>query len=420
MIEPLTDEIRRRIEQNRLTALSKLARVAARPAAAAAAASGASSTSVGISAAACSEWYPSPVTRLLDVFMEIRTPENASFAPFLWEIVLSYLTFYNERIGIFVHWGVYAVPAFDSVASAQRRRIQNGSEWYAKRLSITPGTPRPTSGWQETQQYHRQEYGDDFAYSDFKERFTAEHWRPDEWMAAFKHAGASYAILTSKHHDGFCLWPTTTSKFSTAHAATARFAHPDLVAEFKQACARAGLRFGLYYSWSEFGRACTKDYMDRVVVPQIDELIRYRPTIVWFDGDWPCNTKYAQTIMDQCVTRIKQKLPGVEINDRVGHSAERKDPNFLGPSTYRVYDDRALPTVQPAVPWEHVNTIGLSWGRNKQQTDAHYKSGQELMRLYTRVTSLNGRFCLNVGPDADGQISTQELSRLRAFAQLLP
>jgi alpha-L-fucosidase len=241
-------------------------------------------------------------------------------------------------------------------------------------------------------------------------------------MSAFKHAGASYAILTSKHHDGFCLWPTATTRtHSTAHAATAQFGHKDIVLEFKSACERWGLRFGLYYSWSEFDRACTKEYMDRVVVPQIDELIRYAPEIVWFDGDWSLSTKYAQSVMDACVRRIKQRLPRVEINDRVGHAAERKrDPSFLGLSTYRVYEDRAIPTTAPSVPWEHVNTIGLSWGRNRQQTDAHYKSGAELVQLYHRVVGLNGRFCLNVGPDPDGRLCPEELDRLQALGQLLP
>lgn len=129
------------------------------------------------------------------------------------ELISNYMTMANDSIGVFVHWGLYSVPAFDSVASAQTRRIQNGSEWYAKRLSSVPGTAR---GWQETQEHHRKTYGANTPYKQFATQFTAERWKVDDWMRVFKGAGASYAILTTKHHDGFCLWPTATG--SPLHA----------------------------------------------------------------------------------------------------------------------------------------------------------------------------------------------------------
>lgn len=339
----------------------------------------------------------------------------------VWEVVTQYLTFYDDSIGVIVHWGLYAVPAFDPVAAAQRRRIQNGSEWYAKRLAVDPDKAyRPPSGWRETQEYHARTYGSDFPYSDFARHFTAEHWDVDSWMAAFKHAGASYAILTAKHHDGFCLWPTATTTFSTAHSRASHFHHSDVLGEFQSACQRWGIRFGVYYSWSEFAQTCTKAYMDSVVIPQINELIRYRPALFWFDGDWSCSTQYAQSVIDRCVARIKHELPHAEINDRIGQKEERKNMAFLGAATYRVFEDRALPDATPAVPWEHVNTIGLSWGRNRQQTESDYKSPAQLLALFERVRALNGRFCLNVGPDAAGMLCPQELDRLQRLGELLP
>lgn len=126
-------------------------------------------------------------------------------------------------IGVIVHWGIYAVPAFDSIASAKRRNIQNGSEWYLKRLS-TPadGGFRPTSGWKETKEFHKKTYGDNYPYADFAKEFTADALDLDQWMTIFKSMGARYAVLTAKHHDGFCLWPTKTTKFNAVDGAPAK------------------------------------------------------------------------------------------------------------------------------------------------------------------------------------------------------
>ncbi len=238
----------------------------------------------------------------------------------------------------------------------------------------------------------------------------------DAWMSAFKHAGASYAILTAKHHDGFCLWPNERLEWEAPHNNSST---TDFILRFKHACEKWGLRFGTYYSWSEFGTPVTPAYMKETVLPQIADLVQYKPDIFWFDGDWECRTKDAIAVVDRCVTNIRRLLPYCEVNDRVGHKEERRDAGFLGRSTFRVYADRAIPETAPTVPWEHVNTIGLSWGRNLQQKPSDYKSARELLALYRKVTGLGGRFCLNVGPSASGRICDDELSRLRQFGGLL-
>jgi alpha-L-fucosidase len=329
------------------------------------------------------------------------------------QMILRYL---RDNIGVIVHWGLYSVPAFDSVASAKHRRIQNGSEWYEQRLTTT----LQDSGTQETRRYHNETYGPDFKYSEFKHQFTASKWDPDEWMKIFSRAGASCVVLTAKHHDGFCLWPTATRPYwSSAHCG-ASADHPDILGDFKRAAKKANLRFGIYYSWMEFNRHFSKLLLETIVTQQIVELIRYKPDLFWFDGDWPCNTPACQKIIHRCLERIRRALPNVEINDRIGDKANRKaDPNYLGKATYRVYDDRAIPSSIPTVPWEHVNTIGLSWGRNRQQTERDYKSPQELLQLYRRVTNLNGGFLINVGPNADGTLCETERDRLLAFGRLL-
>ena len=309
--------------------------------------------------------------------------------------------------GLIFHWGLYSVTAYDDPISARRRRMQNGSEWYLKRL-LEKGDYRPISGWKETQDYHHREF-QDLPYSELAQFFDQNHtWQPDEWMALAKEVGATYVILTAKHHEGFCLWPSKTTTFC---------AEEDYVGRFIASARQHGLKAGIYYSWLEFERSCTKDYIDQVIDPQINELNKYQPDIWWFDGHWDIKTKYGRVKINSiCSTLLDDEQRQVEINDRLYKDPVWENPNFLGMATFRVYEDRALPDHKPEVPWEHINTIGLSWGRNITQTD--YKSGEDLMDLYQRVKEKGGRFLLNLGPDHDGQLDPREVEVLRDFAKL--
>jgi alpha-L-fucosidase len=313
--------------------------------------------------------------------------------------------------GVIFHWGLYSVPAFDDIVSARKRKIQNGSEWYQKRL-LEKSTFRPTSGWKETQEYHEGQFANQ-PYHKFSEQFDEEsiNFNPQNWAQLCKKNGAQYVILTAKHHDGFCLWETKTTEFHSK---------VDHLKNLKKALDDVGIDFGIYYSWTEFTKGCTQDYMNNIMIPQIKELITYQPKIFWFDGDWNCKTKIGQTIIDQLCQEIKIALPGIKINDRIGHKEQRdKNPNYLGLATYRVYDDRALPTTTPLVQWEHINTIGLSWGLNEFQEPIDYKSPDELMELYSKVKSLGGNFLLNLGPKPDGSLDPNEEIIFNDFGQLL-
>jgi alpha-L-fucosidase len=302
-------------------------------------------------------------------------------------------------IGLIIHIGLYSEPAFDVCNT--RRGIQNGSEWYLKRLR-EKGTYRPISNYRETQEHHRSTYPNT-DYFDFK--LDIQMKNIDQWMKIANAIKASFVIMTTKHHDGFALWPSK---------APGKSSSIDYMAMFKEAAIRAGLSFGFYYSWSEFGRGMTIDFINLVVIPQIDELKEYEPEHWWFDGDWSMSTKYAQRAIDN----ICSNLTGT-INDRIGHAIERKNPDFLGKSHYRVYKDRAMPVEKPNVKWQHINTVGLSWGRNKQQRGSHYKSGMELLELYQRVVQLDGDFLINIGPDHMGEIDPYEANSLTEFSVLL-
>jgi alpha-L-fucosidase len=318
----------------------------------------------------------------------------------------------DEQFGVMLHWGVYSVPGFDDVGSAQRRKIQNGSEWYMKRL-LERGdiNPYATSGWQETQRYHQRQYGNK-KYHEFAQEFTAEHWDPDEWMRLFSLAGASYVVITSKHHDGFCLWPSKTTTFTITHTPAVNKSS-DIMAQMKKSATRYGLRFGIYYSWGEF--VMGPNYVDTIMRPQIQELIQYEPDMFWFDGDWMvCKTGAGQSAVDDSLVLIRQCLPFVEINDRIGHRLERKDPHWMnkGVISFRVYDDRAIPQVKPAVRWQHCNTIGLSWGYNRSQMQHHYKTKEQIDQLRKKVKQLGGDFLINLGPTPSGRLHPLEIAAI--------
>lgn len=298
--------------------------------------------------------------------------------------------------GIIIHYGVYSHFAYDDIKSARRRRIQNGSEWYYGRLSET-GTFRPISGHQNTKTYHAQTHGD----SDYFDSICELTTNPDqvrEWVRVAKSAGATSAVLTTRHHDGVCLWNTAT---------TARKSEMDICRVFIDECRRLEITPGFYYSWFEFGAPFTVSYFRTVCLPQLNELMTYAPEIMWFDGDWKMTQKNVCAEVHALVERMLSR--GIQVNDRTGKGAPPA-------GCIRVFADRYIPSEPLDIAWQHVNTIGLSWGYNREQTPADFKSATDIRALMARVGSLGGRFLLNIGPMADGTICAEELACLSALA----
>lgn len=304
--------------------------------------------------------------------------------------------------GIIIHWGLYSVPAFDDVDSAKRRKIKNGSEWYQNRLYKTF---RVSKADEKTKNYHEENYAK--PYSSFVDLFTFEKWNPKEWITLCKKAGASYIILTAKHHDGFCLWPTKTTDFAVKR---------DIIRELADEARKQNIEFGVYYSFMEWKRNTDRasfsiKYLSSIVIPQIRELLKYQPSMWWFDGDWIATADKWTT--HKIVKMIKDKTPSALINDRLGKGNDGKYSDF------RVFSDRFIPDERLRERWQHINTIGLSWGRNAQQTDEDYKSGKELLDLYEQVREKGGSFLLNLGPNSDGTLDENEISSLESFGKLL-
>lgn len=188
--------------------------------------------------------------------------------------------FDEAKFGIFIHWGVYSVPAWAPV-----KRIGRGpefspyAEWYWKKLENSRGV---------TWDFHAKTYGADFKYQDFAPSFKAEMFQPDAWADLFARSGARYVVLTSKHHDCFCLWPSAQSwNWNSADVG----AHRDLVGDLTRAVRARNLKMGLYYSLYEWYHPLyltdPRRYVDEHTLPQLKDLVgRYQPALIFTDGEW--------------------------------------------------------------------------------------------------------------------------------------
>ncbi len=318
--------------------------------------------------------------------------------------------FDDAKFGIFIHWGIYSVPGWATPTGElgkvpmEEWFFKNPyAEWYENSLRIE-GSP--------TWKYHVEKYGKDFKYEQFADLFKAEKWDPYEWAELFKRAGAKYVIPTTKHHDGFCLWPTRYTDFNAFKRGPKR----DLIGELAKAVRDAGLRFGVYYSGGLDWRFTTEpiryvedlshirphtyEYAD-YAYKQIVELIDlYTPDVLWNDMGWP---EKGKEDLKYVFAHFYNKNPEGVVNDRwdVPHWDFRT-------SEYHVN----FPEETPPYKWEFNRGIGFSFGYNQNETEEHMLSGEQLVHTLVDVVSKGGNLLLNVGPKADGTIPEAQKERL--------
>lgn len=318
----------------------------------------------------------------------------------------------NNNLGLIFHWGLYSVPGYDNVKSAIYRKIQNGSEWYQKRLEAVGTSFRPLSlGDKSTQTYHKINFGDVKTYQEFQKYFYPYDNSKnvfEDWCKIAKQLKAKYMILTAKHHDGYCLWNTKTTDY--------KYSKSDLLLQFKKTVKKNGFKFGIYFSLMEFNKPVNKEFIVNILAPQLIELSKYKPDYLWLDGNWEIKTQIAIKTITKI---IESEFKNVIINDRIckDESVNKKL------SSYRVFADRYIPKEKLHEEWQHINTIGLSWGYNRDQSRSesldHYKTGQQLYDLYTEVVDKGGELLLNFGPKADGSLDENEVKSALEFSKLL-
>ncbi|WP_268224193.1 alpha-L-fucosidase [Sinomicrobium oceani] len=290
--------------------------------------------------------------------------------------------FADAKLGIFIHWGIYAVNGVDESWSFYNGKISHKD------------------------------------YMDQLRGFTAQKYDPEYWAGLIRESGAQYAVITSRHHDGIALWGTRQGGYTTVKDTPAR---RDLITPFVQALRKEALKVGIYYSlsnWShpdynEFTREEKRytlkeqperwkrylNYMDG----QIEELAAsYNPDLWWFDGDW----EHAAEEWDAPGIRkmLLNKNPETIINSRLQGYGDYSTP------------EQGVPVFgPPATYWELCLTMNGSWGY--QPLDTTYKTPYEVIRIFSDMISMGGNLLLDIGPKANGEIPEEQVHILKELGR---
>ncbi len=309
--------------------------------------------------------------------------------------------FDDSKFGIFIHWGVYSVPAY---ADPHAEVGQTYAEWYWNHMQDKKG---PT--WA----FHLAHYGANFKYQDFANQFKADLFEPAQWADLFARSGARYFVLTSKHHEGFCLWPCPASwNWNSVDVGP----HRDLAGELTEAVRAQGLKMGFYYSLYEWYNPLYHSDLERYVtehmLPQMKDLVeRYHPAVLWTDGEWEQpsdvwkSTEFLAWLFNNSPVHDE-----IVVNDRWGKETRSKHGGFHT-SEYARFMPPGV-KLGAAHKWEEDQGIGKSFGYNRVEGPLDYKSANELVHLLVDTVSKGGNLLLDIGPTADGRIPVIMQERL--------
>lgn len=309
--------------------------------------------------------------------------------------------FEEAKFGVFIHWGVYSVPAW-----GPKDRY---AEWYWNDMQDKAG---------ETWKFHERVYGPDFDYKSFAPMFRAELFDPNEWAAILKDSGAQYVVLTSKHHEGYPLWPSAQSPgWNSVENGPGR----DLCGELITSVRGAGLKMGFYYSMYEWFNPLYKEDVNRYVaeymLPQMKDLVeRYKPDILWPDGEWDHTSDVWRSPEFLAWLFNESQAPkDIAVNDRWGKETRNLHGGFATPE----YGHLPEGTLIAATRFEECQGMGKSFGLNRNEALDNYRTPTELTHLLIDNVSRGGNLLLDIGPDADGTIPVIMQQRLRSMGRWL-
>ena len=297
----------------------------------------------------------------------------------------------DARFGMFIHWGVYAVPA----GTYKGERIPGIGEWIMRRAEI------PVS-----------------EYKEYAKKFNPVKYDPDFWAELAADAGMKYMVITSKHHDGFALFPSDVTDWDIEGATPYG---KDLIGPLADAARDHGLKFGLYHSqaqdwthpggakagmkegegWCEAHKGDFDEYLKNIAKPQVREILtRYKPAVLWWDTPVWMNKERADLLRPLIGLR-----PGLITNNRLGggYRGDFSTPEQHIPATGLDYD------------WETCMTMNGTWGYKSY--DDNWKSTKTLVRNLIDIASKGGNYLLNVGPKPDGTIPQASIDRLREIGE---
>ncbi|MAJ32918.1 MAG: alpha-L-fucosidase [Flavobacteriaceae bacterium] len=281
--------------------------------------------------------------------------------------------FEEAKLGIFIHWGIYAVDG-----------ISESWSFY--------------NGYLSHEDYMKQLGG-----------FTAEKYQPKHWVKLISNSGAKYTVITSKHHDGFALW---NSKHGNLNAFSSAKAQKDVLTPFVKAVRKSDLKLGMYFSLPDWSYEDYTHHTNKIkryqiatdslrwnrylnyMNAQLNELSQsYTPDLWWFDGDWEHSSK--EWRIDEIKTKLIAQNKNSIFNSRLNGKGDYETPEI------------GIPVMAPrSKHWELCVSINDSWGY--QPNDNNYKTPMQVIDLFVDTLSKGGNLLLNIGPKADGSIADEQ------------
>ena len=324
--------------------------------------------------------------------------------------------FTKDKFGIFIHWGVYSVPAYAPVIPGKLAY----AEWYWHQMTEGKNNPKADEIEKGTWAFHEKWYGVNNPYQNFAEQFRAELFDPDHWADVLAGSGAKYVALTSKHHEGFALWPSkeASTTWQRPWNAVEIGPHRDLLGDLTEAVRKKNLRMGYYYSLYEWYNPLWLSDKQRFVqehmFPQFKDLVtRYKPSIIFSDGEWemPSTEWHSPELLAWLFNESPVK-DEVVINDRWGKECRHKHGGYW---TTEYTSGMSISDH----PWEESRGMGVSYGLNRAERLDGYHTGQELIIMLADTVSRGGNLLLDIGPAADGTIPVIMEERLSQIGSWL-
>lgn len=301
----------------------------------------------------------------------------------------------EARFGMFIHWGVYAVPA----GVHNGRDIGGIGEWIMSRAKI----PIPE-------------------YEKYAKQFNPVKFNAKEWVGIAKNAGMKYIVITSKHHDGFCLWDSTITDYDFMDFTEFK---RDPIKELADECRKQGVKLCFYHSIMDWHHPDAKGanfpkYRDEYMIPQLKELLTNYGDIgvLWFDGEWI--REWTEPQGKALYKLLRELQPNIIVNNRVGKGRKgmqgmNKDASYAG--DFGTPEQEIPHTGMPGLDWESCMTMNDTWGFKTK--DHRWKSEEKLIRNLIDIASKGGNFLLNVGPTAEGLIPAPSVERLQTMGKWL-
>lgn len=361
--------------------------------------------------------------------------------------------FKDAKFGIFVDWGLWSLASW----APKSRKGAMYPDWYELRMYSDFDSNSPFWGYRS---YHVKNWGADFQRDHFIPLFQAKNFNPEKLVDLFKECGAKYVIPFSKHHSGFCLWPSSYTFRNSVEMGPKR----DISGEIADSCRKNGLKFGFYFSLSEWefpvldkrgnlancswnkiipysadmeykasGKIAVNDFVREYTIPQAVEFIdKYSPDILWYDADWSEKAaKLGSYEIAAYFYNVSEKP--VAINDRyglgepeeiAGKFTKERPRQWLRTVRGDFYTDEYGDTsecinAENYHPWEACRGISQSYGNNWQDDENSVLSAKEFVALFADIVARGGNLLLLVNLDGQGSIPEIQMQRLKEIGKWL-